>query len=474
MSNALAIAAVTATLRNMIELAINDEGGIPGTTVTTNPPDKARVGDTNQMNLFLYHTGINASWRNQTIPQQVKGGETGLPPLGLDLYYLLTAYGQNNDDLISHQLLAKAMQFFHDNAVLSPSMLQLSLAGSDLYKQVERIRITLQPLTIDEMSKLWTTFQTQYRISTAYQVSVVLIESAKPVKTALPVLTRGSNDTGYQALANLLPPYPQLTSIKQEKGDQPAAQLGDTLVLRGFNLDGDSAVIRFMNPHLPAAILRDPEPGGTANEVHVIIPDDPLTWVAGFYTIAIEVTKAKIKRVTNELTYALAPKMTNTPVNNVQRDGNSTATLTIQCTPQVQPDQRVALLLDDLDIPAQPHAIPTATLQVIVKNASAGSYRVRLRVDGVDSLFIDYAALVITVSSEHEIQPDQEVVLEIDKREMKAQPHEIPTNTVQFIIEKPTAGSTPDRLLIDGTDTKFVYTFKQQPVFKESEKVSIV
>ena len=44
------------------------------------------------------------------------------------------------------------------------------LRDSDLQDQVERVRITAQPLSLEEMSKLWMTFQTQYRISAAYEV----------------------------------------------------------------------------------------------------------------------------------------------------------------------------------------------------------------------------------------------------------------------------------------------------------------
>jgi len=48
-------------------------------------------------------------------------------------------------------------------------------------------------MSLEDVSKLWTTFQTQYRISAAYEVSVVIIESSRIVKTPLPVLTRGES-----------------------------------------------------------------------------------------------------------------------------------------------------------------------------------------------------------------------------------------------------------------------------------------
>ena len=71
------------------------------------------------------------------------------------------------------------MGILHDHPLLGAAEIEAALAESNLDQQVERIRITPQPLTLEEMSKLWTTFQTQYRISAAYQACVVLIESER-------------------------------------------------------------------------------------------------------------------------------------------------------------------------------------------------------------------------------------------------------------------------------------------------------
>jgi len=95
MSNTLAIGAVTATLRNLLDQAIAEEGG--GMHATTMAPEKAQIfgqaDGQGRINLFLYQTQINAAWRNMDMPGQIKPNETGRPPLALDLYYLLTAYG---------------------------------------------------------------------------------------------------------------------------------------------------------------------------------------------------------------------------------------------------------------------------------------------------------------------------------------------------------------------------------------------
>ena len=173
MSNSLAIAAVTATLRRIIDQGIRNE--LPGTSVTTKPLDKAETA-ANLINLFLYQMTVSAAWRNTDMPRQTKPGETGQPPLALNLYYLVTAYGkadESSDPPQSHRLLGRAMSALHDHPVLSSDDIKSALPVADqslydLYDQIEHVRITPQPLNLDEMSKLWTSFQAKYRISAAY------------------------------------------------------------------------------------------------------------------------------------------------------------------------------------------------------------------------------------------------------------------------------------------------------------------
>jgi hypothetical protein len=246
------------------------------------------------------------------------------------------------------------------------------------------------------MSKVWMTFQTQYRVSAAYQVSVVLIESTRPAKTPLPVLTRGPGDEGAVAQPDLTPPFPTLEAV-HPPNQQPSARLGDppdvpsdVLTLSGHHLEGDSVVVRFTNPRLAAPIQVAPLAGGTATEITVQLPDDPANWPAGFYTLAAVVSKAgEPDRTTNELPFALAPRILDITPNPAARDPSGDVTLTLTCSPQVRPEQRAALLLGDREILAQPHPAQTDTLTFLVTNAPTGEHFVRLRVDGVDSLLVD-------------------------------------------------------------------------------------
>ncbi len=416
MSNSLSIAAVTATLRKLIDDQIKADPAPTDTEVTTQPPDKVPDNPGNLINIFLYQTSLNGAWRNADMPG-VKRGETALSPLGLDLYYLVTAYSKNEDkpQPDSHQLLGRAMSILHDHPVLSADDIKAALPPSggggidvddfDLYDQIERVRITPRPMTLDDISKLWMMFQgVKYRISAAYQVSVVLIESKRPAKTPLPVTQRGQGDTGVSAQGNLTSPFPTLMALAFPAALQPSLQPGEVLRLAGHHLDGDRLRVHFDNPRLAAPlILPDPSdpalPAPTSAgpaEVSVNVPDQPLFWVAGFYSVNVVVERdadpVNSTRTTNPLFFSLAPKILNfSPPSSPAPAGDFT--VTVVCDPEVRPAQRVSLLFGDREITADEHLtqIDTLTFQVTnVGPASVGKYFLRLRVDGVDSLLLDY------------------------------------------------------------------------------------
>jgi hypothetical protein len=413
MSNSLAIAAVTTTLRNLIAQYIGDELG--SGFVTARPPDKAREnGDSaSQINLFLYQILPSAALRNMDLSKRIKPGETGQPPLALNLYYLITAYGKDNDDISCHRLLGRAMRILHDNAILKPADIQVALADSELHNQVERVRITPVPLSLEDVSKLWTTFQTQYRISAAYEVSVVLIESTLPVKAPLPVLTRGARlesaagesgrgrgDEGILIQPSLISPFSTLEAV-QPPNQQASVRLGEVLTLRGHHLESDDGrvFVRFMHPRLRNAIELEQPIAGSVKELAVPLPNEPADWPAGFYTVAVRMRRNGKEQMTNALPFSLAPRIEEITLNSLPIPGGDES-LTLTCSPQVWSGQRVALLLGDRELPplsdadeldfAEPtEQQKTDTLSFDVTNIPAGEYFVRLRVDGVDSLLVD-------------------------------------------------------------------------------------
>jgi hypothetical protein len=395
MSNPLAIAAVTATLRHLLGTQaplIDTE--LADLEVTTQPLDLARKGVTKaQLNVFLYQTMVNAAWRNHDLPGRVRPGETGAPPLALNLHYLITAYGRgdSDNDAASHRVLGAAMSVLHDHPLLGSAEIAAALADNDLANQVERVRITALPLGVEEMSKLWTIFQSQYRLSVAYEVAVVLIDSRRPVRAPLPVLKRGPEDRGVIAVAGL---PPALDRIRLPRA-QSAIRLGEDLTLVGENLSVEDSAVVFRSALLADDITLAPRAAAQAGELTVHIddvaddPDAVSRWHPGFYLVTLTQNRADAPPISsNAQPFALAPRITVTPLADVAGD----VALTVACEPRLRHGQRVLLIFADRQI--QPTATDTpadaklpTTLEFVVPDvASGGSYVVRLRVDGVDSI----------------------------------------------------------------------------------------
>lgn len=403
MSNPLAIAATTAALRSvLLDKVIALDSSLADLDVTTQPPDLARKGNAKpQLNVFLYHTALNAGWRNMDLPNQAKGGERGQPPLALNLYYMLTAYAREDNDSAdpsSHRILCCAMSALHDYPLLKKADIEAALPGTDLARQLERIRITPQPLSVDEIYKLWTAYQAPYRISAAYELTVVLVDSNQPARSAPPVLNRGADDQGVFARTGSAPTL----SAWRVPSRQPAARLGEDVLLAGENLCAAGAIARFEGLRFDAAIALAPRAGPEPNQLVVHLPasgaapDDPhafVRWAPGFYSLSLATSLPDTPPFSsNQLGFALAPVISVSPLSV----SAGSFTLTVTCTPQLRSGQQVRLLFGDLQLapasimPAPDETTPT-TIKFALAGIDAGTYLVRLRVDGVDSIPVVYS-----------------------------------------------------------------------------------
>jgi hypothetical protein len=429
MSNALAIAAVTAVLKDLLDNAVIDHSlsaavGGPVTVTALSPgqikPNEEGVVN-RQLNLFLYHVSPNTGWSNVNLPSRdSRGNRVTNPPLALDLYYLLTAYGQ--EDFEAEILLGYAMQRFHETPVLTRDSIRTALAqpggpvsgtgilpsalgalsASDLAEQVEQIKLTQYPLNVEEASKLWSAFQTNYRPSVAYHVSVVLVQSEQGVRSSLPVLKRGVDDRGVAVQADTDSPFPAVFSVEPANG-QFAAVLGDELIIKGQRLEAGTLAVRIRNPRLAAPLELTPLVGATAEEVRARLELDPATdaatFVSGVYTLSLVLDRGTPQeRTTNEVPFALASRLPvppapgDPPSFEAARGGDGVVTVTVRCRPDVLPTQRVTLVVGATEAPAQPHTTRTNTLTFRFGQLAAGEYFVRLRVDGVESLLVNRAA----------------------------------------------------------------------------------
>jgi hypothetical protein len=407
-SSALAIAGVTAVLRDLLNNGLIDHSvsGTLGNAVTVSalPPDRiipSNGVEPTQLNLFLYHVTPNQGWRNERLPSRDGAGRTRLsnPPLALDLHYLLSAYGA--EDLHGEILLGYAMQLLHEtpvlrrsaiNTALNPSPLLgaalppalQALAECGLADQLEQIKITPEYLNTEEVSKLWTAVQSHYRPTAAYVATVVLIESTLPSRAALPVLSRA-----VVVEPSLVAPLPTIQSVVP-RSLQSAATLGGVVDINGHHLDGTGVTVLLTNDRFQIEQEVRIDSGGSSASVPFPLPDLPV----GFYQVALRVIRPgdSDPRTSNQLGLIIGPKLTTASPMNVARDGDGAATITLDFQPQARPGQSVSLLLGTRETSAGPIGAATGTLTFVVVDAPTGDQLLRLRVDGVESPIIDRLA----------------------------------------------------------------------------------
>src|SRR5262249_43825069 len=136
MSNALAIASVSAVLRNLLDNGVVDDtivSSVGNVKVSAVAPDLISVAPDapSQINLFVYQVTANSGWHNVGLPSRDDRGERRTnPPLALDLHYLVTAYAGR--DFHAEILLGRAMQILHETPGLSREAIRRGLGVPNL------------------------------------------------------------------------------------------------------------------------------------------------------------------------------------------------------------------------------------------------------------------------------------------------------------------------------------------------------
>ena len=426
MSNALAIAGVSAVLKDLldsglIEHQVTDALGA-GVLVSSLAPDVVPItgdGAVPRLNLFLYQVTPNAAWRNVGLPSRdASGRRISNPPLALDLHYLLTAYGIA--ELQAEVLLGYGLQLLHENPVLTRAAIRIALSPSpvsgallpavyqalrsaDLAEQMEMLKITPSAMGAEEMSRLWSALQANYRPTAAFQVSVVLIEPQGPAISPLPVLTRGrripgtERDEGVIVTPGLVAPFPTLDSVIAAAHATPSTlQLGDALTVRGHHLAGTarSMVLRATRFGVEQEIALPDSADETG--LTFTLPNLPADLPVGTYQLELRVLRPSEAepRASNPLPVALAPAITSFPPIAMARSAANVLSLRIGCQPEIRVGQKVTLLMDTREAPAQPFAATTALLDFIFADAppAGGTPLLRLQVDGIESIVVNRAA----------------------------------------------------------------------------------
>jgi hypothetical protein len=242
MSNHLAIATVSAALREMVERAV--KAAVVGSTAThVRPGGSPEKTPARGANIFLYGVTPNAALRGADLPTRNQAGRmVTRPTAALDLHYLISFYGDDGK-LETQRMLGSVVRALHSAPTLSRELLRdlaqnvADLAGSDLSEAPESVRFIPMALSLEELSKLWSVlFQTPYALSVAFQASVVTIEAEETAQAALPVRARGIHVIALHA--------PQISAVEAAAGPGEAITDQTLLRIRGSGLQADDTRVR--------------------------------------------------------------------------------------------------------------------------------------------------------------------------------------------------------------------------------------
>ena len=144
------------------------------TQITFDPPFKL-IENTDPkddyLSLYLYRIEENADMKNRPL-EQINNSFLRYPPLSLNLFYLITPLTNSTDN--DHKLLGKTLRILYDNAIVKGAALKGVLKDS-----AEELRVILNPISMEDITKLWSAFMRPYRLSMSYEVKVIYIDSER-------------------------------------------------------------------------------------------------------------------------------------------------------------------------------------------------------------------------------------------------------------------------------------------------------
>ncbi len=303
MSDFQAIGAVSATLKTLLKdrMELPNNAPVP---VTIGPPafsphDNEPREEDSRVNLFLYRVSENGYLQNQEIPGRGGSSGYGHPPLSVNLHYLVTAYGNKAvnggplyDETTAQFLLGSAMRVLHDIPVVTDGLttVRAPIGEQVLHKSLrdsyEQVKVTLEPLTLEDITKVWTALTLRYRLSAAYAVNVVQIESRRrhtfprPVgEPASPITFPPATDQisagPHVFVVTIQTPTISHIWVRRDTDTTehrfPYARIDDTLVVYGTSLSGPITSVAFGDLVLEADPSRV-----RPDRIEIVLPDNPL------------------------------------------------------------------------------------------------------------------------------------------------------------------------------------------------------
>lgn len=169
-----------------LELSSFFNSGAGGTMlVLPNTPDEMYTAGTQGLSLWLYQLIRDDQLLNQP-RRRTSVDELEYQRLPLRLHYLATPIvdtaGDGTAPRLEQTILGKVMQCFHDTPLISGALLKDDFAGSDT-----RIAVRMEPLGLEEITRVWDALDRSYQLCVSYEVSVVTVQSQRQHEDLSPV-----------------------------------------------------------------------------------------------------------------------------------------------------------------------------------------------------------------------------------------------------------------------------------------------
>ena len=391
MSNYLAIATVTGTLHNMLQPIAQDV--LSSAVVTTTRPDPAAFSQGGAgISIFLYQVMPNQAYRNADLPTRRSDGQLmQRPQAALVLRYLLSFFGDDKK-LEPHLLLGATVRQLHTQPALTTQQIQGTVASrpelrsSNLADQFDLVRFTPMSLSLEELSKLWSTFlQIPYVLSVAYEASAILIETDDAPVQALPVKERNLYVQTFR--------QPRIDSIVSQAGDTEPIFSNSVLLIKGKQFKSDDTKMLLNGVEFAPQTVTDTQITFTV----------PLSAQAGVQALQV-IQKLALGTPpkqhpgfeSNVATFVLMPRITLPVTQTTVPDplgGPPLPALKVDVDVTVGAHQRCVLLLNSTpagtslaySFGAPARSSDASSVTLATPDVAAGEYFIRVQIDGAAS-----------------------------------------------------------------------------------------
>jgi uncharacterized protein DUF4255 len=139
------------------------------------------------VSLYLYRVAVNGTRRNLP-PRTEADGRRFRPPIPLDVFYAVCAWGRTVD--VQQRLLGYAIRTLEDTPILPASLLNQYGPEPSTFRPHETIELVCDPISLQDLDTLWDLLKPNVPLAITYVARMIAVESGIPLIEAREVQTR--------------------------------------------------------------------------------------------------------------------------------------------------------------------------------------------------------------------------------------------------------------------------------------------